>query len=69
MLITKGLMMLTLDEVIIGIREQIGLGDPILIDALYYLKEYRQICEVLNSKVYYNNCSVDYQSWRNNEDA
>lgn len=32
----------TLDEVIIGIREQIGLGDPILIDALYYLKAYKE---------------------------
>jgi len=32
--------MMTLDEVIIGIKEQMGLGDPILIDALHYLKEY-----------------------------
>ena len=30
--------MKTLDEVIIGIKEQMGLGDPILIDALHYLK-------------------------------
>lgn len=30
--------MMTLDEVIIGIKEQMGLGDPILIDALHYLK-------------------------------
>ena len=29
--------MKTLDEVIIGIKEQMGLGDPILIDALHYL--------------------------------
>lgn len=35
--------MMTLDEVIIGIKEQMGLGDPILIDALYYLKEYRKL--------------------------
>ena len=34
--------MKTLDEVIIGIREQMGFGDPVLIDALHYLKEYRQ---------------------------
>lgn len=33
--------MKTLDEVIIGIKEQMGLGDPILIDALHYLKEYQ----------------------------
>lgn len=35
--------MMTLDEVIIGIKEQMGLGDPILIDALYYLKEYQKL--------------------------
>ena len=35
--------MKTLDEVIEGIRDQIGLGDPVLIDALHYLKEYRSI--------------------------
>ena len=35
--------MKTLDEVIIGIKEQMGLGDPILIDALHYLKEYQEI--------------------------
>lgn len=35
--------MKTLDEVIIGIKEQMGLGDPILIDALHYLREYRKL--------------------------
>ena len=34
--------MKTLDEVIEGIRDQIGLGDPVLIDALHYLKEYKR---------------------------
>ena len=34
--------MRTLDEVIIGIKEQMGLGDPILIDALHYLEEYKE---------------------------
>ena len=33
--------MMTLDEVIIGIKEQMGLGDPILLDALHYLEEYK----------------------------
>ena len=33
----------TLNEVIIGIKEQMGLGDPILIDALQYLQEYRKL--------------------------
>ncbi|MBP5295399.1 MAG: hypothetical protein J6Y95_06740 [Lachnospiraceae bacterium] len=33
--------MMTLDEVITGIREEMGLGDPVLADALHYLKEYR----------------------------
>ena len=37
----EGTGMMTLDEVIIGIKEQMGLGDPILIDALHYLKAYQ----------------------------
>ena len=32
--------MKTIDEVIEGIRDQIGLGDPVLIEALHYLREY-----------------------------
>jgi len=41
---------MTLDEVIIGIKEQMGLGDPILIDALQYLKEYRNVKNALNTE-------------------
>lgn len=37
--------MKTLDEVIIGIKEQMGLGDPILIDALQYLKQYKELAD------------------------
>ena len=37
--------MMTLDEVIIGIKEQMGLGDPILIDALHYLKDMKNLEE------------------------
>lgn len=41
---------MTLDEVIIGIKEQMGLGDPILIDALHYLKEYQDVKNALNTE-------------------
>lgn len=41
--------MMTLDEVIIGIKEQMGLGDSVLIDALYYLKELQ---ELKNTRIY-----------------
>ena len=41
--------MKTLDEVIIGIKEQMGLGDPILIDALHYLKEYQDMIKKLEN--------------------
>ena len=37
----EGAITMTLDEVIIGIKEQMGLGDPILNNALHYLKEYQ----------------------------
>lgn len=42
--------MKTLDEVIIGIKEQMGLGDPILIDALHYLNEYRMEQKILSDR-------------------
>lgn len=32
--------MKTIDEVIDGLRDRIGLGDPVLVDAIHYLKEY-----------------------------
>ena len=41
----------TLDEVIIGIREQMGFGDPILVDALHYLKEFQGLLKMWNDKL------------------
>lgn len=43
--------MKTLDEVIIGIREQMGFGDPILVDALHYLKEFQGLSKMWNNKL------------------
>ena len=37
---------MTLDEVITGIREEMGLGDPVLADALHYLKEFRVVTDI-----------------------
>jgi hypothetical protein len=45
--LSKGAAMMTLDEVIIGIKEQMGLGDPVLIDALHYLKAFRDAKDAL----------------------
>lgn len=33
--------MKTLDEVIDDLRDRMGFGDPVLVDAIHYLKEYR----------------------------
>ena len=33
--------MKTVDEVIDGLRDRIGFGDPVLVDAIHYLEEYR----------------------------
>ena len=53
--------MKTLDEVIIGIKEQMGLGDPILIDALHYLKEYKDYQDTM--------CALpDYYDWVHSAD-
>lgn len=53
--------MKTLDEVIIGIKEQMGLGDPILIDALHYLKEYKDYQDTM--------CALpDYYEWIHSAD-
>ena len=34
--------MRTLEKVVEGLRDQMGLGDPVLADALHYLKEYQE---------------------------
>lgn len=44
--------MKTLDEVIEGIRDQIGLGDPVLIDALHYLKHLQEYYEMSETHDY-----------------
>lgn len=53
--------MKTLDEVITGIREEMGLGDPVLADALHYLKEYRNCgaCAYADS---YLRCTKEYRN-------
>lgn len=63
--------MMTLDEVIIGIKEQIGLGDPILIDALHYLKEYKnkQNVETMMFALHNTNKTVCDDCWLSREMA
>ena len=45
-----------LDEVIEELRDQMGLGDPVIADALYYLKEY---CEHLKWQAYEEHCLAE----------
>ena len=65
--------MRTLDEVIAEIRDQMGLGDPVLYDALHYLKEYKNTGEYYKEAIghvtevidHYEKMVADYLSVNN----
>ena len=60
--------MKTLDEVIDGLRDRMGFGDPVLVDAIHYLKEYRD--KMANDeKAYKRGYSCGYAKAKEDEEV